>query len=220
MTDPSTADVLLALRLRGVVDSSVLAERVRAPEASLAAVLESCVRAGWVQRSHGRLSGWSLTAAGRRHGEQLLADELVAAGVRAPMEAAYQGFLPLNAELLSVCTAWQVVVIDGAEAPNDHLDPVRDAAVLARLSALHASTEPLLAELAGLTARFGGYQHRLDAAHARVAAGSHEWIARPTIDSYHTVWFELHEHLLATLGRTRTDERTPEPAPAPHEEYA
>jgi pyruvate,orthophosphate dikinase len=53
-----------------------------------------------------------------------------------------------------------------------------------------------------------------------VADGSHEWIARPTIDSYHTVWFELHEHLLATLGRTRTDERTPEPAPAPHEEYA
>jgi pyruvate,orthophosphate dikinase len=78
----------------------------------------------------------------------------------------------------------------------------------------------LLAELAGLTARFGGYRHRLDAAHARVADGSHEWIARPTIDSYHTVWFELHEHLLATLGRTRTDERTPEPAPAPHEEYA
>jgi hypothetical protein len=27
------------------------------------------------------------------------------------------------------------------------------------------------------------------------------------IDSYHTVWFELHEDLLATLGRQRSQER-------------
>jgi len=26
------------------------------------------------------------------------------------------------------------------------------------------------------------------------------------IDSYHTVWFELHEDLLATLGRRRGDD--------------
>jgi hypothetical protein len=220
MSAPSVADVLLALRLRGVIEGSLLAERLGVPEPPVVEVLDACGREGWVQRSGGRLPGWSLTAAGRRHGEGLLAGELDAASARRPLESAYGRFLVLNADLLSVCTAWQVVVIDGAEAPNDHLDPVRDAAVLARLSALHASTEPLLAELAGLTARFGGYQHRLDAAHARVADGSHEWIARPTIDSYHTVWFELHEHLLATLGRTRTDERTPEPAPAPHEEYA
>jgi hypothetical protein len=33
----------------------------------------------------------------------------------------------------------------------------------------------------------------------------------PLIDSFHTVWFELHEHLLATLGieRGRPDPATP-----------
>ena len=33
-----------------------------------------------------------------------------------------------------------------------------------------------------------------------------EWITSPTRDSIHTIWFELHEHLLATLGRDRTTE--------------
>ena len=31
-------------------------------------------------------------------------------------------------------------------------------------------------------------------------AGDPDWFTRPTVDSYHTVWFELHENLLATLG--------------------
>lgn len=220
MSDPSVTDVLLALRLRGVVGAAPLAVRLGAPEGPVLGLLDACEQAGWVQHSAGRLSGWSLTATGRRHGEELLAVELDAAGARGPLESAYERFLVLNGELLAVCTAWQVVVVDGVEAPNDHLDPARDAAVLDRLAVLHASARPLMGELGGLTARFGGYRHRLDAAHDRVVEGSHEWIARPTIDSYHTVWFELHEHLLATLGRTRTDERTPAPAPAPHEEYA
>jgi hypothetical protein len=29
------------------------------------------------------------------------------------------------------------------------------------------------------------------------------WLARPLIDSYHTVWFELHEELILATGRTR-----------------
>jgi pyruvate,orthophosphate dikinase len=39
-----------------------------------------------------------------------------------------------------------------------------------------------------------------------VADGSHEYIASPRIDSYHTVWFELHEDLILLAGRTREEE--------------
>jgi hypothetical protein len=28
-----------------------------------------------------------------------------------------------------------------------------------------------------------------------------------SVDSYHSVWFHLHEDLLSTLGRTRDDEQ-------------
>jgi pyruvate,orthophosphate dikinase len=31
-------------------------------------------------------------------------------------------------------------------------------------------------------------------------------VARPIIDSYHTVWFELHEDLMAINGLTRAAE--------------
>ena len=79
--------------------------------------------------------------------------------------------------------------------------------------------------MASLLDRFSGYSPRLSAARRRVVAGEHEWLTRPTIDSYHTVWFELHEDLLATLGRTRTQERDDRhdiqaETSAAHEEYA
>ena len=32
------------------------------------------------------------------------------------------------------------------------------------------------------------------------------WLARPIIDSYHTVWFELHEELILVSGLTREGE--------------
>ena len=41
---------------------------------------------------------------------------------------------------------------------------------------------------------------------SRVGAGQHEYIARPLIDSYHTVWFELHEELIEAAGLSRADE--------------
>jgi pyruvate,orthophosphate dikinase len=39
-----------------------------------------------------------------------------------------------------------------------------------------------------------------------VAAGEHRYIASPTVDSYHSVWFELHEELILLAGRNRADE--------------
>jgi hypothetical protein len=39
-----------------------------------------------------------------------------------------------------------------------------------------------------------------------VRAGEGDWFTSPLVDSYHTVWFELHEDLLATLGLERAEE--------------
>jgi hypothetical protein len=39
-----------------------------------------------------------------------------------------------------------------------------------------------------------------------VHGGDHDWFTMPVIDSYHTIWFELHENLLATLNLERADE--------------
>ena len=39
-----------------------------------------------------------------------------------------------------------------------------------------------------------------------VRCGEGDWFDKPLTDSYHTVWFELHEDLLATLGLERATE--------------
>ena len=54
--------------------------------------------------------------------------------------------------------------------------------------------------------RFGGYRPRLRAARERVAEGASDWLTSPRIDSYHTVWMQLHEDLLLALGRDRASE--------------
>ena len=46
---------------------------------------------------------------------------------------------------------------------------------------------------------------RLDEAYDKVLAGEHDWVSGARIDSYHTVWFELHEDLLRMLGREREE---------------
>ena len=199
--------VLHALRLRTLADVDEIAGRYSLATDIVDDSLERAAAAGWVVHRDGRMSGWRLTSAGRTEGERLLADELDGAGARSEVTSQYEAFLVLNPELLAVCTDWQVVVTPAGEHINTHDDPNHDAAVLDRLDALHDQVVPVTTALAGTLSRFIGYTDRLTAAHERVRAGDHDWITRPVIDSYHTVWFELHEDLLATLGRERSQER-------------
>ena len=55
-------------------------------------------------------------------------------------------------------------------------------------------------------ARYGGYGARFAQAISRLDAGELEYFTKPIIDSYHTIWFELHEDLLSSLGIERSQE--------------
>ena len=206
MSDDPVTPVLLTLRLRSFASTEVVTARSGLDHEVVSTTLKECQEAGWATYRDGRVSGWSLTGDGRRRGEELLALELDATGTRARVESAYGRFLELNGELLSVCTDWQVVGADGEQTVNDHSNADHDASVLARLDRLHVDALPITDDLGVTLHRFADYSSRLSGAHQRVVAGDHDWITRPTIDSYHTVWFELHEDLLATLGRERAQE--------------
>ena len=56
--------------------------------------------------------------------------------------------------------------------------------------------------------RFDGYAVRYQAALGRVDRGERRWVDDVGIDSCHTVWMQLHEDLIATLGIQRGDGRT------------
>jgi hypothetical protein len=91
---------------------------------------------------------------------------------------------------------------------TDHSDPQHDAGVIASLEALPAKVTPICADLGAALDRFAAYGPRLTNALERVRAGDVDWFTKPMLPSYHTVWFELHEDLLATLGIERSSEGT------------
>lgn len=191
--------VLHALRVRGFAETDVLAEVTHLDDVTAVRALEAFADEGLVKRLTGK---WVLTPQGRAEHEKRLADELDAAGARAEVERRYAEFTRLNAPVLQACTDWQLR--DGSL--NDHADASYDAEVVDRLTDLHRQAQPVLDGLAAALPRFAGYRERLATAVQQVRAGQREWFDKPLIDSFHSVWFELHEDLLATLGLAREGE--------------
>lgn len=179
--------LLHELRLRGsIVDRST-------DEA------DALCAAGLARRAGGKLA---LTADGRARAAQH-ARLVAGADEEAAARRAYDQFLPINAELLRVCSDWQV---RAGNVPNDHADTTYDWSVIDRVVALDERVGPVLRRLGTAVARFAGYRSRLTVALRHVTDGEKEWFVSPRIDSYHTVWMLLHEDLLLALGRERGDE--------------
>lgn len=122
-------------------------------------------------------------------------------------DTALHPFHEPNLKLKEVVTAWQVRDVAGAQQPNDHTDTAYDRAVINRLrDEVHAEIGPILSTVAVQLPRLERYQHRLDAALEKLSDGDNRYMAHPFLDSYHTVWFELHEELIRLAGRTRKAE--------------
>ena len=160
---------------------------------------------GWVgTAAFDGTSGWFVTAEGRAEDERRMAAELDRTGAREVAVAAYADFLPLNARFGRVCTDWQVRPTRADPlAANDHGDRRWDERVLRALGTLGRELTAATAALAGRLQRFDGYAARYTSALARVDGGQWQYVAAPGIESCHTVWMQLHEDLLATLGIPR-----------------
>jgi hypothetical protein len=195
--------VLLALRLTGLAEPSDIAARTGLSEGDVRVALGAASDEGHIRYREGAFHGWALTPGGRQHVEAALATELDETGLRAAVRDAYGRFRELNGALLELCTAWQLRDVGGQPMVNEHDDAAYDQQCIEQLAELDAKAEPVVDDLGLMLARFGSYRPRLSAALAHVQAGDLDWFTSPGVDSYHTVWFELHEHLLATLGIER-----------------
>ena len=200
--------MLHALRLKGFADVDAIAGQTGLYPSEVRELLDHLRVAELVLHREGRLSGWALTPQGReRHGD-LIASELDATGQHDVVDRAYRTFLQVNKVLLGVCTDWQLRDIDGQQVLNDHTDPVYDKGIIERLRLVDEGVQPVCAEVSHVLGRFSRYRPRLVMALERIEGGDIDWFTKPVIDSYHTVWFELHEDLLATLGIERSKEET------------
>ena len=93
----------------------------------------------------------------------------------------------------------------GQRAPNDHSDKDYDARIIDRLGDLHERSEDALEKLASALPRLAIYREKLEAALDKAETGAIAWISDAKIESYHTVWYELHEDLLRLMQRERSE---------------
>jgi len=188
-----------------MADDDAVAARFGLDEPATRELLLDDEAYGWVrQAAFGTTAGWSLTDRGRAEDDRRLAEELTEAGARSVVERVHEAFVPLNARLLQACTDWQLRPDDeGRLLPNTHTDTTWDARVLAELGELSTALSPLVEELSSALTRFAGYDERFAAALAEARAGRGEWVTGTGMASCHSVWMELHEDLLSTLGIPR-----------------
>ncbi|WP_328472251.1 transcriptional regulator [Actinoplanes sp. NBC_00393] len=194
--------VLHTLRCIGFADLGRVAEACGLEESDVESHLIDLAVDGFVTRQRGEFGGWGLTEPGKDEDARRTAGELDEAGARSAVAGAYQQFRELNPELLDLSTAWHMRTVDGVARVNDHADSAYDARVVARFGDLDRRAEPVCADLAAALPRFRRYRVRLAAALDRARGGDLKFLA-DDMNSYHGVWFQLHEDLLATLGIPR-----------------
>ena len=118
---------------------------------------------------------------------------------------AYARFERINTELKHLITDWQMVDVGAQKVRNDHANQDYDARVLDRLGDLHDRFTPILTAMSQRVPRLGIYQRKLENALEQAEAGATQWVSDAKLESYHTVWFEMHEDLLRILGREREE---------------
>ena len=191
-------DLLLhVLRIKGRATPEVLEDAL---DVDAATALEHLAAQGLVEPTR---AGYRITAAGDERVAELYAAERRQIG---PMiEDVYEMFLPLNDDVEQIVTDWQCVMVDGQLVLNDHSDRAHDDEVIDRLHRTDAKIVEALSPLTTVLPRLDLYARRLRRALGRITGGDGSMVAAPNKDSYHTVWFELHEELLVLSGRPRTE---------------
>ena len=200
MTD--TYLVLHGLAIKKHADAAAIAAAVGLDEAEVQAALDEAVAKGRAARAG---EAYTLTPVARVALDG--AYSRLFAGQRGDeaFVAAYERFEAINRELKALMTAWQTIEIDGESVLNDHANKDYDDRLIDRLGALHERAEAILQQLSGGLPRLATYARKLEAALEKAEDGAIEWVSGARIESYHTVWFELHEDLLRILGRTRQE---------------
>jgi hypothetical protein len=194
---------LHGLAVKKAGSAAAVAEILGSDEASVNTALEAATGEGRAMAAKGM---FMVTPAGRSWLDERYPELYADVRGNPDATAAYERFERINRELLSLFTDWQMMPAGAERVPNDHSDADYDADVIDRLGAQHERAQRPLDEFAGLEPRLGEYARRLEAAYDKVLAGDSDFVSGARVDSYHTVWFELHEDLLRMLGREREEQ--------------
>ena len=203
MARPATLDdTIRRLSTKGFATTGTLADALLSTADDVQPLVDQLVSDGLVATGAG---AYRLTDPGKVRAALLLIADQDDWGTD-EAEAALDAFVALDRRMKEAVTAWQLRPADGEPVVNDHADAAYDADVLARLTGIGEDADRWLEPLAGASVRLAPYRARLARALERARSGDQRFVASPRVDSFHGVWFELHEDLIQLAGRTRADE--------------
>jgi hypothetical protein len=114
-------------------------------------------------------------------------------------------FEAVNRDLKALMTDWQTRTVAGVTLANDHADTAHDQHIIQRLGRFHDRVTPLLDQFAVLVPRLAVYRDGLLTALERAEDGDIAFVSDVGCESYHTLWFDLHEELLRLSGTERVE---------------
>jgi len=181
---------------------AAVAELVDLPEDDVASTLQTAAATG---RAAAVRDGFTLAPLARVALEARYASLFDHLRTDSAFVAAYERFEAINIGLKQTITDWQTVDVRGERVVNDHADEAYDSRIIDRLGAVHERVEPVLSALSAKLPRLKIYGRKLTEALEKAEDGGVEWVSDVRRESYHTVWFELHEDLLRIMGKARTE---------------
>jgi hypothetical protein len=183
-------DIMQLLRIMYRPKAEKLAASLDAGKAVVDAMLATLAAEGLVEHRDGRMPGWVLTEAGTA-AHTVALTRWRSSGSVSVVEDAYDEFIRINGQFKQLCTDYQL--------------GCRPDEVRSRLGPLDARVRALVTAASAPCPRMTSYLPRFARATERIEGGDLDALTRPLSDSYHDVWMELHQDLLVTLGRSRTD---------------
>jgi hypothetical protein len=190
------------LAIKRHAPAEAIADLMGLPEMRVNSLLQQAAMTG---RAIDAKGAYALTALARVALEGRYSLHFVDQRTDTQFVAAYEGFERINNGLKQVITDWQTITVGGAKVANDHSDKAHDGDVIDRLGDVHDQVENILAILARPLPRMAIYTRKLLTALEKAEDGDHAWVSDIRRESYHTVWFELHEDLLRIMGRVREE---------------
>lgn len=194
---------LHTLTLRQLANAAQLSEIIAQEPADVETSLEKGVADGAVMTARG---SYMITPAGRQSLDDAYPEWFSAQRADTGVNEAMDRFeASVNKQVLKTMTDWQTVEIGGERQTNDHSDADYDARIIDKLATLLDKTEKVLEPIAAAEPHISRFLVRIAAALTRAESGETEYISGARVDSFHTIWFQMHEHLLRMLERERPE---------------
>ncbi len=194
---------LHTLTLKQMATPDQLAEITGQDEAEIGANLEKAEADG---TALGRKGKYMISPAGRELLDAVYPEAFAEVRSSPAVAEAIETFeTSVNKQVLDLTTQWQTKEVGGELIPNDHSDSGYDDAVIDKLGRVIDRAGPVLRPIADADPLVDRFLDRIGTALTRAEGGETDYVSGLRVDSVHTVWFQMHEHLLRLTGRERPE---------------